>query len=218
MITLAIETATTACAVAVRDANGDVRAALLDNDRRHTEVLSQGIHDILQTAGLSPRDLQRIVVDRGPGLFTGLRVGLATASALAQGLGIECCGVTSLEVLAEEAAGLTSREVICLVDGRRGELFAQRFSVGAAVRALDEARVSTPEQVAAGLDGAALVGDGAHRYAELFLAAGATEILDVTVPSPAYALVVTDLRPRTDVSPLYMREADAVAHFTTRSS
>ena len=55
---------------------------------------------LLDEVGLAPRDVDRVVVDRGPGLFTGLRVGIATAIAFSQALGCELVGVTSLEMLA----------------------------------------------------------------------------------------------------------------------
>ncbi len=94
---LAIETATTACAIGVR-ARDTVVVRVLDEQRRHTEFLAPGIDALLAEVGLGPRDLDRIVVDRGPGLYTGLRVGLATAGALAQALGCDLVGVTSLEL------------------------------------------------------------------------------------------------------------------------
>jgi len=75
--------------------------------------------DLLEEVGLTPREIERVVVDRGPGLFTGLRVGIATAIAFSQALGCELVGVTSLEMLAGGAfsSGVRGTLVAC-VDGR----------------------------------------------------------------------------------------------------
>jgi tRNA threonylcarbamoyladenosine biosynthesis protein TsaB len=80
---LAIETATPACAVGVRTAAGLEVTRVVNEDRRHTEALVPAVAVLLHEVGLSPRDVTRVVVDRGPGLFTGLRVGVATAIAFA---------------------------------------------------------------------------------------------------------------------------------------
>ena len=93
---LAIETATQACAVGVRTSAGHEVARVLDVERRHTEVLVAGMSALLEECGLLPRDVECVVVDIGPGLFTGLRVGIATAIGFAEGLGCGLVGVTSL--------------------------------------------------------------------------------------------------------------------------
>ncbi len=81
---------------------------------------------MLEEIQLKPRDVDRVVVDRGPGLFTGLRVGIATAIAFSQALGCDLVGVTSLEMLAGGAFEVGVRgTVVACVDGRRGEIFAQ---------------------------------------------------------------------------------------------
>ncbi len=221
VITLAIETATTACSIALRTASGEVHERLLDTQRRHTEVLTAGINDALSEFQLSVRDLTAIVVDRGPGLFTGLRVGLATARGLADALGVPLLGVTSLEILAHEAAPTSSTEqILALVDGRRGEVFAQTFRSSTSLLALSPAEVRTPQDVVIewGTSGlpVTVVGDGAQRYRELFGLLPNISIVDIVHPSPATALRLLDLVATGDVSPLYLREADAVANFSTR--
>ena len=100
--------------------------------------------ELLERAGLGWRELDRIAVGVGPGAFTGLRVGVATARGLAQSLSLELVGVSSLEALAEPAlvdrtdlssAGAGSREdepegLLAVIDARRGEAFASRISAG----------------------------------------------------------------------------------------
>lgn len=217
MIVLAIETATPACAVGL-DAGGVVADAVLDRDLHHTEFLAPGIAAMCATAGVAPGAIERVVVDRGPGLYTGLRVGIATALGLSIATGAELVAVTSLEVLALGALreGATG-ELVALVDGRRGEVFAQRFRLERGVVALDDARVARPEALAIELAArpAALTGDGALRYRDHFAGAPLVE-LDVPPVRAALALGATRTAVAT-VIPLYLREADAVAHFPTRS-
>lgn len=211
-----IETATPACAVGL-EVDGAVTEAILDRERRHTEVLAPGGAAALAAAGVAPSDIERVVVDRGPGLYTGLRVGIATALGFVLATGADLVPVTSLEVLAAAAARTVSEgEFVALVDGRRGEVFAQRFALSP-LAPLDEPRVVRPEALAAELAArpASLGGDGAARYREHF--AGLV-LLDLVVPPPSVALALARSRPAVEtVAPLYLREADAVANFTTRT-
>lgn len=219
---LAIETATPACAIGLRgDTNEVVR--VLDDDRRHTEVLAAGVSQLLGEFGLVARDIDRVVVDVGPGLFTGLRVGIATAIGLAEGLGCGLVGVTSLELLAHGAHDRGARgTVLGAVDGRRGEVFVQSFELGDGVRALSEPAVRVARDVVIewATNGAAVTftGDGVQRYLKDFGAVPNATIIDEPIPSLHAAL---DLGARRDVTsvitPLYLREADAVANFSTRT-
>ncbi|MDE3064168.1 MAG: tRNA (adenosine(37)-N6)-threonylcarbamoyltransferase complex dimerization subunit type 1 TsaB [Acidobacteriota bacterium] len=217
---LAIETATTACAIGVRA--GDLeREVVLDEHRRHTEVLAAGIAAALGERGLAPRDLDRVIVDRGPGLYTGLRVGLATADALARATGCDLVEVTSLEVLAHGAwaRGVRGR-LVTLVDARRGEVFSQTFDLGAGVSARPDLAVGRPDALAARLaleEGLTLTGDGAARYADLFAALPGATLDGARVPPPAAALALGATRdPVAAVTALYLRDPDAVANFVTR--
>lgn len=222
MNVLAIETATTACALGLRSARGE-SVRVLDLERRHTEVLAPGIEAVLEEMGLGPRDLDRVVVDVGPGLFTGLRVGVATAIGLSEGLGCPLVGVTSLELLAHGAglAGVRAT-VVGVVDARRGEVFAQTFRVDEeGVTARDVARVTTARDVVIewATNGAPVVfsGDGVERYLADFAAVPNAEVFSQRVPSLEAALTLGETRePASRLAPLYLREADAVANFVTR--
>lgn len=220
MNVLAIETATTLCAIGLaRGTEYEVR--ILDDERRHTEVLVDGIASLLKEFSLTPRDLDRVVVDRGPGLFTGLRVGLATGQGLASALGIDAVGVTSLELLAHGAHASGVRgHLVALVDGRRGEVFAQVFSLTDDVEAVSTHVVTTALDVAIewGTSGrpVKMVGDGAARYADVLAPVPNVEVLSATIPSLEAALAIGAVRAPGELRPLYLREADAVANFTTR--
>lgn len=217
---LAIETATTACAIALATSDGARRSAVVSDDRHHTESLVPGIRDLLASVGLSPQSLERIVVDRGPGLYTGLRVGLATAVGLSLAVGCELVSVTSLEVLAAGAHRAGARGTLLVaVDGRRGEVFVQSFQLGEVVTPTSDPTVERPSEVIARwAEGPVTVtGDGAIRYRTAFDSLPAVTFLDQAVPPPLEALTLGEARePEGDVVPLYLREPDAVANFSTR--
>jgi tRNA threonylcarbamoyladenosine biosynthesis protein TsaB len=215
---LAIETATTSCAIGLATANRSV-VVELDHDRHHTEVLTGGIRALLASEGVVVSDLHRVVVDRGPGLFTGLRVGLAAAQALAAALGIELIGVTSLELLARGAwRGGVRGAVTTLVDARRQEVFAQSFTISD-----DVVPVNEPSVLAASGDVLArrprpltITGDGAARYLDVLTTDGSISHFVQSVPSVLDALALGAAREGGATTPLYLREADAVANFSTR--
>ena len=219
---LAIETATPACAVGVRTTAGLEVTRVVDDGRRHTEALTGAMKTLLEEVELRSRDIDRVVVDRGPGLFTGLRVGIATAIGFSQALGCALVGVTSLEMLAGGAfdAGVRGTLVAC-VDGRRGEIFAQTFLLADEVTVLDEARVTSALEIVARSEAkgspAIFTGDGVERYRIEFQDRSLATIFDQVVPSLHAGLSIGASRVPVDVvSPLYLREADAIANFTTR--
>ena len=219
---LAIETATPACALGLRTSEGFELTWVVDEDRHHTEALTAAIARVLGEALLTARDINRIVVDRGPGLFTGLRVGLATALGLSEGTGCALVGATSLELLAHGAHGANVRGTLLgAVDGRRGEVFVQVFRLDENVTPVSEPSVTTAREVAIewATNGAPVTftGDGVERYSRDFGAVPNGTLHPQTVPSVQAALRLGALRePVVHVEPLYLRDADAVANFSTR--
>lgn len=132
-----------------------------------------------------PSELERIVAGRGPGSFTSVRIGLATARSLAQALGVPVAGASTLDAF---GGGMP------VIDARRGEV----FTTGP--------RVCDPAQLE--VDGRTLVGDGAVRYRAVFEANGAVVPPDddpAHVPDP---LLLLD-HAGDDVEPLYVRDPDA---------
>jgi tRNA threonylcarbamoyladenosine biosynthesis protein TsaB len=219
---VAIETATPACAMALRTSDGEERSLIVTDERHHTEALTPGLRDLLGDANLAAKEVDRVVVDRGPGLFTGLRVGLATAVGLALGANAELVGVTSLEVLAYGALSAGVRGVLlCAVDARRGELFVQSFALDDGVVALEGPSVSRPDDVIEAWSlrssPVTFTGDGVARYEEGFRRVSAGAVFEQLVPSPLEALRLgAERSPQDEITPLYLREADAVANFSTR--
>ena len=129
---VAIETATETVGVAVRTPAGVQAELTLTGRRRHVETLTPALEHLLAQVDLVPGDLGVVAVDIGPGLFTGLRVGVAAAKGLAQSLGIGVIGATSLDILTAGAAAAGLRGlVLACVDARRGEVFAAVHDVDA---------------------------------------------------------------------------------------
>jgi tRNA threonylcarbamoyladenosine biosynthesis protein TsaB len=136
MIVLGFDTATPATAVGLRLADGTTLQARDDpaaGERPgHTARLLPLASELLERAGVRWGELERIAVGVGPGTFTGLRIGVATARGLAQSLGVEVVGVSTLRVLAEAALGLSlpapPKCVLAAIDARRGEVFAAAYA------------------------------------------------------------------------------------------
>ncbi|RJO72161.1 tRNA (adenosine(37)-N6)-threonylcarbamoyltransferase complex dimerization subunit type 1 TsaB [Nocardia panacis] len=175
--------------------------------RAHAEVLTPQILECLTAAGRSRSELEAVVVGVGPGPFTGLRVGMATAAAFGDALGLPVYGVCSLDAIAADAAAdLTEgAELLVVTDARRREVYWARYREGA--------RVAGPEVCKPGdLDtGAATVIAGSASHVDFF----DLPVLPVETPSPAglVSTAATALLARVapePLLPLYLRRPDAV--------
>jgi len=159
---LGFDTATPATVVGLRIADGTLTQARDDpppGERpRHTTSLLVRARGLLDDAGLRFADLQRIAVGVGPGSFTGLRIGVATARGLAAATGAELVAVSTLRALAHRHPGM----VLAVIDARRGEAFAAKYDDGHEVVAPSAVAPTELVGLAAGADLA--VGDGAIRF------------------------------------------------------
>ena len=135
---LALDTSSTASA-AVVDGGVALGRSRPVTDGRPARRLLACVHEALTEAGVGLAAVDTVVCGLGPGTFTGLRIGIAAARALAQGAGLELAGVPSLEALAgglaAGEAGASAPWVVPLIDGRRGEVFAAVYRVPSAVSA-----------------------------------------------------------------------------------
>lgn len=131
MLVLAIDTAGVDCAAAVFDSStGHVLGSVSETiGRGHAERLMAMIDEALAEAKLSLTDVDRIGVTVGPGSFTGIRVGVAAARGLSLALGVDCVGVSTLDVLARTAEA-TDKPVLAAINAHRDEVYAQRFVRG----------------------------------------------------------------------------------------
>jgi tRNA threonylcarbamoyl adenosine modification protein YeaZ len=128
-ILLAIATATSQVGVALGGADGPMASLQVRRGRQHAEVLAPAIETISRLAGIGTQQISRVAVDIGPGLFTGLRVGVATAKALAAGLDVPIVGCSSLELLAYPHRR-QAKTVASVIDAKRGEIFWALFRPG----------------------------------------------------------------------------------------
>jgi tRNA threonylcarbamoyladenosine biosynthesis protein TsaB len=105
-----------------------VRRAELESSRRHARELVPTIDVMLRAESLRPADLTGVMVGRGPGSYTGLRVGLATAKSLAYALGCELRAVDTFAAIAHQApAG--AQQVAVITDALQGQVYAQEFAL-----------------------------------------------------------------------------------------
>jgi len=140
MVLIAFDTAQDATQVAVFDAAGSVLAwASEPMTTGHAERLIPMALEVLAKAGAGFADLSRIIVDIGPGTFTGVRIALSAARTLGWSRSVPVIGVSSLEALAAEAGG----SALALVDARRDELYAQAFKNGIARSLPELVQIST---------------------------------------------------------------------------
>ena len=121
MTVLALDTASPSPSVSLLR-GGTVSCETLSSDRRASEELLPAIGRLLERSGISLANCDRIAVCSGPGSFTGLRIGLATAWGLSRGSGVEVEPVPTLEALAEAARGCGAERVAAALDAGRGEV------------------------------------------------------------------------------------------------
>lgn len=215
MNVLGFDTATPATAVCVLRADGEAfevepPVERLGEPPGHARELMPGVDRVMREAGLGYDELDAIAVGIGPGTFTGLRIGIATAHGLAHARGIGLRPVSSLAAL---AAGIEAEVALPLIDARRGELFAAVHAHGEEVRApfvgsVDDVAACAPE-------GALAAGDGSIRFREALEGAGIS-----VAPGNSRMHVVRGLHvcrlaatvspaPPESVLPCYLRAPDA---------
>lgn len=193
MLTLAFDTATAVATSALVD--GD---EVLGERVSRAQTLLEDVDALLRQAGAHPSDLDRLAVGLGPGSFTGIRIGLATARGLALSLELPGSGVSTLAALAAGAPG-----ALPVVDAKRREVFALVDG---------EPRVLTPQELPLEED-AVCVGDGARRYRSLLEGRGAVvppEDDERHLPRARFhAALAGEPGPVDELEPLYLRVPDA---------
>ena len=218
MLLLALDTATSAAAVAVGDPDRVLASLRADDTRRHAESLVPAVAEVLQRAGRRRDEITGIAVGVGPGPFTGLRVGLVTAASLGLALGVPVHGVCSLDALAAEALATGAvgpgEEFVVATDARRREVHSARYG-GSPLRRLSGPDVGAASAVERA--GVRVVGSGVALYPEVLGAlpgqdgAGprdvdAAHLLRVAADALAGRGALELLPPE----PLYLRRPDAV--------
>jgi tRNA threonylcarbamoyladenosine biosynthesis protein TsaB len=223
VLVLAIETSTRHTSVALGSETGTLGATELGGSRANHELIVPALERLLGWIGADMADIGGIAVDIGPGLFTGMRVGIATAKTFAQALGVPVVGLASLDVLAFMHRG--SRRSICAVlDAKRREVFYAFYRpVPAGVQRDTELLVGPPSHLVADIEARAeetlVVGGGALVYRrELESVVDPGGFASAERAFPAATAMVELAVPRFvreehddlfDLQPIYLRKTDA---------
>jgi tRNA threonylcarbamoyladenosine biosynthesis protein TsaB len=227
MTLLALDTSTRRVGVAIGDAHG-VRASLEiggptdDRKPRHAEELAPAIGYLAGRAGVDLSQLSAVAVSVGPGMFTGLRVGVTTAKVLAQALRVPVVCVTSLDLLAYPLRH-TGRLVVPVMDARRHEVYYAMYRpVPGGIQRIGDYELGAVDDVTAELaargEEALLCGDGAIRFVDAFADLDRVELAGPGHAAPSLAALVElgcarfereDFCTPAAVVPLYLRRSDA---------
>jgi tRNA threonylcarbamoyladenosine biosynthesis protein TsaB len=231
VLILGIESATNQVGCALAGHEGVLASAHSTRARHHAESLAPAIDFVCRSAGVELREVSAVAVDVGPGLFTGLRVGIAAAKAVAFALRVPMIGVSSLDLLAFPVR-YSSRRIVAVIDARRGEVFYAFYrQVHGGVQRLSDPAVATPDELQSELiatrEEQLLVGDGAVRYAERFCEVKRLEIAEGAFVHPSAVALVQLAHARAlreefvsswELEPLYLRKPDVDINWTTRDA
>ncbi len=226
---LGIESSTPACSVAVSAPDRLLAEVTLNVEREGSRMLSPAIRRILDDLSLSLQDISAVATSHGPGSFTGLRIGMATAKTLAIANDLPLYSMTTLLSLAYNAR-LSGEDVCPLLDARKGEVYAAlyRFDQDDFSETISPVAVA-PEKLSPRLsDRTVLIGDGASKYRRIFLEGRgssrviAPAVLSLPRASSLCALVhsgmvresVEDIM---GLEPLYVRKPEAELKWQERN-
>ncbi|CAN5211202.1 tRNA (adenosine(37)-N6)-threonylcarbamoyltransferase complex dimerization subunit type 1 TsaB [soil metagenome] len=229
MLILGIESATAQVGCAIGGHEGVLAVAHSSRGRRHAENLAPTIDFVRRLARVELDEISVVAVDLGPGLFTGLRVGVSAAKALAHALRVPMIGLPSLDLLAVPVR-FSPRLIVAAIDARRGELFFAFYrQVPGGVQRLSDHQVGTPDDLASELlasrEECLLVGDGAIRYAEVFAGLTRVEVAEQSLAYPSASALVQLAHAQAlreqwvkhwELEPLYLRKPDAEINWTVR--
>jgi tRNA threonylcarbamoyladenosine biosynthesis protein TsaB len=229
MLILGIETATEQVGVAIGGHEGVIATFEVARGRRHAEILTPAIEFVCRQAGIELTEFGCIAVDVGPGLFTGMRVGLAAGKALALALRVPMIGISSLDLLAFPCRH-TERVVVPVIDARKNEAYwAMYRQVPGGVQQVMSPTVGPVDDLVADLlarsQDVLCVGDGAERYREQILDGYRCEIAPPVHPPVsalvqlAHARALREEWVRSDaIEPVYLRAPDAQINWSIREA
>ena len=166
---LALESSALAASAALWAEGKCVGLYLQNCGLTHSETLLPMAENLLKGTGVPLSGVDLIAVARGPGSFTGVRIGVATAKGLSWGLDKPCCGVSTLEAMAWQGAHLEGKLLCCCMDARRGQVYNALFRAeGTNLRRLSEDRAIALEELLPELrETPVLLGDGAELTARV---------------------------------------------------
>ena len=226
MLLLCLDTATPRVSIAFGQDGAVLGAVELGTGQRHAEQVVPAIAYLRDQLDLDLAHLAGIAVGIGPGLFTGLRVGVTTARVMAQTLRVPVVGIPSLDLVAYPLRH-THRLIVAVFDAKRREVFHARYrSVPGGVQRISEYEVSAPGKVVAELLAAGeevlLAGDGIAAYRDEFAVLDRAERAGSEFGGPSAAALVAlatarmereEFSAHWEVHPMYLRKSDAELSF-----
>lgn len=231
MLILGIETATQQVGCAIGGHEGVLASAHSARGRRHAETLTPSIEFICHQARIELSEISVVAVDLGPGLFTGLRVGIASAKAFAHALRVPMIGVNSLDLVAFPVR-FSPRLIVACLDARRGELYYSFYrQVPGGMQRLTDPALGSPDDLASEIiargEECLLVGDGPLRYPDVFSGLSKVELASREAAYPSARSLVQLAHARAlreewvnpwELEPIYLRPPDAEINWQTRDS
>lgn len=228
MLLLGLDTATRRVGVVLANEHGLIGRVELGGTAdttppRHAETLAPAIAWCCERVGVELTQVSAVAVGIGPGMFTGLRVGVTTAKVLAQSLRVPVIPIPSLDLLAYPLR-YARRLVVATIDARRHELYWAIYrSVPGGVQRVSEYELGTPDDLVAELEArgedALVCGDGALRFTEAFAPLGSrVELAGPAHAAPSLSALVElaqarfvreEFCPPSEVLPMYLRQSDA---------
>lgn len=223
MLILGIESSTSQVGCAIGGHEGVLASAHSSRGKRHAENLTPQIEFVCNQARVELQEISIVAVDIGPGLYTGLRVGITSAISIAFGLNVPMIGVSSLDLVAYPIRHC-QKLIVAAIDARRDEIFHANYrQVPGGIQRVSEPVAITPGDLSAELlassDEVQLVGDGAIRYADLFNDLKGVEPAEPGLAFPSASSLVQlahakalreDFIKPSELKPLYLRKPDAL--------
>lgn len=218
---LAMDTATKSCSVAVAEKETILREITNVSEQTHSKHLLEMVHAVIEESGLTLSELDGFAITKGPGSFTGLRIGISSIKGLALAVNRPVVGISSLQALAQQI-GTTSHLICPLIDARKGEVYTSIYRYGkqALISVLEERALAPYEAVRNINSPCIFVGSGAVLYRDFImdmlgdLACFASEDRHIIQASTVAYLGLKrfesgDAGEVTDLVPYYIRKSDA---------
>jgi tRNA threonylcarbamoyladenosine biosynthesis protein TsaB len=231
MILLGIDTASDVTSIGLCKHGQPPYITSFPGPNNQLERIGVVLERIMVESGIKRSSISALVVDVGPGLFSGLRVGVSFAKSFAGAIGVPIIPLTSLDILAFSQKNCP-RLIVSVLDARRGEVFYSTYKkVPGGVTRLGPYLVASPENVAVEIESidelTLLVGHGANRYQEVFSTIPQVQFAGLAMAYPLTAMMFELAQPMfyseqfvspENVEVVYIRDADAKVNFEVRKA
>lgn len=221
---LSIDTASNLCTVAILEDNQCKEEIIVDDARNHSEKIMPVIEEAFSKTNLKLTDMDLIVCDKGPGSFTGIRIGVGTVLAFQDSLNIPCIGISSLESL---AYNVENSGIICsLIDAKNNNVYFGLFEKKTTYKKIEEFSFKTIYEAISILEkynNITFVGDGSVTYKELLKSKFSNCIFCNKNNLSSFSLGLAGLNAYknnidTSLMPLYLRKSQAERSLEEKSN